>query len=47
MENKHHIAKHNQLYDQGKVSFKLAVNKYADLLPHEFSALNGYNKTLK
>jgi len=46
MENKHHIAKHNQLYEQGKVTYKLALNKYADLLPHEFTALNGYNKTL-
>lgn len=46
MENKHSIAKHNQLYEQGKVSFKLALNKYADLLSHEFSTLNGYNKTL-
>jgi len=46
MENKHKIAKHNQLYDQGKVPFKLAINKFADLLPHEFSSFNGYNKTL-
>jgi len=47
MENKHKIAKHNQLYDQGLVSFKLSMNKFTDLLPHEFTALNGYNKTLK
>lgn len=46
MENKHKIAKHNQQYEQGKVPFKLALNKFADLLLHEFSSLNGYNKTL-
>jgi len=46
-ENKHKIAKHNQRYAEGKVSFKLAVNKYADMLHHEFRALmNGFNYTL-
>lgn len=47
MENKHSIAKHNQLYEQGKTTYKLAVNRYADLLPHEFDVRNGFNRTLK
>jgi len=36
-----------QRFAEGKVSFKLAVNKYADMLHHEFRALmNGFNYTL-
>ncbi|KAH8358234.1 hypothetical protein KR084_008809 [Drosophila pseudotakahashii] len=47
IENKHRIAKHSQLFAEGKVSFKLGVNKYADMLSHEFRAqMNGYNNTL-
>lgn len=47
-DNKHKIAKHNQLYEQGLVSFKLGTNKYTDLLHHEFvQAMNGYNRTTK
>ncbi|XP_017106640.2 cathepsin L1 [Drosophila bipectinata] len=46
-ENKHKIAKHNQLWASGKVSYKLAVNKYADMLHHEFrQTMNGFNYTL-
>ncbi|CAG9823173.1 unnamed protein product [Phaedon cochleariae] len=46
MENSHKIAKHNKLYAMGLVSYKLGVNKYADMLHHEFvQAVNGYNKT--
>lgn len=46
MDNSHKVAKHNKLYEKGLVTFKLAVNKYADLLHHEFvSILNGFNKT--
>jgi cathepsin L len=44
MENRHKIAQHNQLYSKKQVSYKLGVNKYSDLLPHEFVAtLNGFN----
>lgn len=32
MENKHHIAKHNAKYEQGLISFKLGMNKYADMV---------------
>lgn len=46
MENAHKIAKHNQLYAQGKISYKLGVNKYSDMLHHEFIQLmNGFNKS--
>ncbi|KAL0830256.1 hypothetical protein ABMA28_002462 [Loxostege sticticalis] len=47
-ENKHKIAKHNQRFEQGLVSFKLKPNKYADMLHHEFiHTMNGFNKTSK
>jgi cathepsin L len=46
MENSHKVAKHNKLYEQGLVTYKLGLNKYSDLLHHEFvSILNGFNKT--
>ncbi|KAJ6627051.1 Cathepsin L, partial [Pseudolycoriella hygida] len=46
LENKRKIAKHNQLYELGKVTYKLGLNKYADLLHQEFVAImNGYNST--
>lgn len=46
MENSHKIAKHNKLYAMGLVSYKLGVNKYADMLHQEFvEAVNGFNKT--
>ena len=47
MENSHKVAKHNKLYAQGKVSFKLGLNKYSDMLLHEVrQVMNGYNKSL-
>lgn len=46
MENSHTISKHNQLYGEGLVTFKMGVNKYADMLPYEFvQIMNGYNRT--
>lgn len=46
MENSHKVAKHNKLFAQGKVPYKIGLNKYADMLHHEFiSILNGFNKT--
>lgn len=46
MENKHKIAKHNQLYQKGQISYKLAINKFGDLLHHEFvGGMNGFNRT--
>lgn len=46
MDNSHKVAKHNKLYEQGLVTYKLGLNKYADLLHHEFvSQLNGFNKS--
>ncbi|CAH2046662.1 unnamed protein product, partial [Iphiclides podalirius] len=47
-ENKHKIAKHNQRFAQGLVSYRLKVNKYADMLHNEFvNAMNGFNSTAK
>jgi len=46
MENAHKVAKHNKLYAQGLVSYSLGINKYADMLHHEFvQTVNGFNKT--
>lgn len=46
VDNKHKIAKHNQKYQLGLVPYKLGVNKYSDLLHHEFVGLmNGFNKS--
>lgn len=46
MDNRHKIAKHNQMYEKGQVTYKLGLNKYADLLHHEFvRQLNGFNRT--
>ena len=45
-ENRYKIASHNQRYAAGKVSYKLGLNKYADMLHHEFrQTMNGYNHT--
>jgi len=46
MENKNKIARHNQLYQQGHVTYKLALNVFGDLLHHEFvHRMNGFNRT--
>lgn len=45
-ENRHKIAKHNQLYDLGKVTYRLAENAFTDMLHHEFvNTMNGFNRT--
>ncbi|KAK4287562.1 hypothetical protein Pmani_039368 [Petrolisthes manimaculis] len=42
-ENKHKIASHNKLYSTGVKSYKLRMNKYGDMLHHEFiSTMNGF-----
>ncbi|XP_043798032.1 cathepsin L [Apis laboriosa] len=47
MDNKHKIAKHNSNYEMKKVSYKLKMNKYGDMLHHEFvNILNGFNKSI-
>jgi cathepsin L len=46
LESKRKIAQHNQLYELGKVTYKLGLNKYADLLHQEFVAtMNGFNRS--
>lgn len=46
-ENLDKIAEHNLRYDNKKVSFKLAMNKFGDLTHHEFVArLNCYNRSM-
>lgn len=46
MENSKKVAKHNKMYAKGLVSYKLSINKYADMLHHEFiQIVNGFNKT--
>ncbi|XP_066994144.2 cathepsin L [Anabrus simplex] len=48
MENRNKIAKHNARFERGEVKYKLGLNKYGDMLHHEFtSALNGFNRTYK
>merc|ERR1712109_371081 len=48
MENKQKIAKHNTRYHKGHHNYKLEMNHYGDLLPHEFQGMmNGYRFDLK
>merc|ERR1712168_536484 len=42
-ENKHKIASHNKGYSTGRHTYRLRMNKYGDLLHHEFvSTMNGF-----
>merc|ERR1719244_92839 len=42
-ENKHKIASHNKGFTQGHHTYKLRMNKYGDMLHHEFVAtMNGF-----
>jgi len=46
LENRHKIAKHNTRYHKKDVSYRLDLNKYADMLHTEFvRTLNGFNRT--
>lgn len=46
LENRHKIAKHNTRYHSKDVTYRLDLNKYADMLHTEFvRTLNGYNRT--
>jgi len=48
MENKQRIAKHNSRFHLGHHTYKLEMNHYGDLLPHEFQGvMNGYRQDLK
>ena len=47
MDNKQKIAKHNANYEMKKVSYKMKMNKYGDMLRHEFiNAVNGFNNSI-
>ncbi|XP_012154198.1 cathepsin L isoform X2 [Megachile rotundata] len=47
MKNKLQIAQHNCDYELKKVTYRLKINKYGDMLNHEFkNMLNGYNRTI-
>ncbi|XP_077539775.1 cathepsin L1-like [Haemaphysalis longicornis] len=41
LDNRFAIARHNERYGRGLVSFKLKMNQYGDLLQHEFEELMG------
>lgn len=47
LENLATIERHNKLFDDGKVSFKLAVNKFADMMFEEFLRMNTMDETLE
>jgi cathepsin L len=45
-DNLKKIKQHNENFKAGHVSFKLEINKFADLLSHEFRGIvNGFNKS--
>jgi len=46
--NKQNIDEHNRKYETGAVSYHMKMNRFGDLLTHEFAAMvNGYNQTLR
>jgi len=48
MENSKRISQHNSRFLLGHHAYKLEMNHYGDLLPHEFtSVMNGYRMDLK
>lgn len=48
MENRHKIAKHNERFSRGEVSYSMAMNEFGDLLHHEFvSTRNGFKRNYK
>merc|ERR1712126_271077 len=45
LDNRQGIARHNTRHQNGEISYTLAMNKYGDLLHHEFvSMMNGYQR---
>jgi len=43
LDNRQKIAEHNARYHKGEVTFTLAMNRFGDMLSHEFvSQMNGY-----
>ncbi|XP_046977842.1 cathepsin L-like [Vanessa cardui] len=46
-ENKLYIEKHNRRFESGQETYRLGVNKYADMLHHEFVTMNEFNSSAK
>ncbi|XP_046977844.1 procathepsin L-like [Vanessa cardui] len=46
-ENKLKAEEHNRRFERGQETYRVGVNKYSDLLHHEFATLNGFNRTAK
>ncbi|XP_071571259.1 procathepsin L [Temnothorax nylanderi] len=47
LDNTRKIVEHNRKYEMKEVPYKLGMNKYGDMLNHEFvSTLNGFNKSV-
>lgn len=47
LENKHAIAKHNQKFASGSVSYTIGLNQFADRTPEEYKKLLGYKPSSK
>lgn len=45
LENRKLITDHNALYEQGKETYSLCVNRFADWTDEEYERLNGIDDT--
>uniref|UniRef100_A0A0R3S1G4 Cathepsin L-like n=1 Tax=Elaeophora elaphi TaxID=1147741 RepID=A0A0R3S1G4_9BILA len=42
LQNVEKIRQHNERYERGEETFKMSINKFADMLPEETKKVNGY-----